>query len=35
MQERRDAYRVWWGDVRERDPLLDLDVDGNSMRMDL
>jgi hypothetical protein len=28
MGERKVAYRVWWGDLRERDHLKDLDVDG-------
>jgi hypothetical protein len=27
MWDRRDAYRVWWGSLRERDNLEDLDVD--------
>jgi len=35
IQERRGAYRFWWGDMRERYCLLDLSVDGNSRRMDL
>jgi len=35
MQERISAYRVWWGDMREGYRLLDLGVDGNSMRIDL
>ena len=26
--ETRGAYRVWWGDLRERDHLEDLGVDG-------
>ena len=28
MWERRGAYRVWWGNLRERDHLMDLGVDG-------
>jgi len=35
MQERSGVYSVWWGDRRERYHLLDLGVDGNSMKMDL
>jgi hypothetical protein len=27
MGERRDAYRFWWGNLRERDHLQDPDVD--------
>jgi hypothetical protein len=26
--ERRDVYRVWWGDLRERDHLEDPGIDG-------
>jgi hypothetical protein len=22
------AYRIWWGDIREREHLVDLDLDG-------
>ena len=28
VEEGRGAYRIWWGDVWEREPLVDLDVDG-------
>ena len=28
MGDRRGAYRFWWGNVRERDHLEDLGVDG-------
>ena len=28
MEERRSAYRVWWGNLKERDHLEDPDVDG-------
>jgi len=28
MEDRRGAYRVWCGDLRERDHLKDVDVDG-------
>ena len=28
MGERRGVYRVWWGNLRERDHLEDPDVDG-------
>jgi hypothetical protein len=28
MEERSGAYRVWWGNLRQRDNLKDLDVDG-------
>jgi len=28
MGERRDLYRVWWGNLREIDHLGDLGVDG-------
>ena len=28
MGKRRGAYRVWWGDLTERDHLGDLDIDG-------
>jgi hypothetical protein len=28
MGDRKGAYRVWWGDLREGDHLKDLDVDG-------
>jgi hypothetical protein len=28
MWERRGAYRVWWGDLSERDYLEDLNTDG-------
>ena len=28
MEYRRGAYRVWCGDLRERDHLKDVDVDG-------
>jgi len=27
--ERRGVYRVWWGNLRERDHLEDPDVDGS------
>jgi len=27
MEERRDVYRIWWGNLRERDYLEDPDVD--------
>jgi hypothetical protein len=26
----RDMHRVWWGDLKERDYLKDLDVDGDN-----
>jgi len=28
MMERRDAYRCWWGNLRERYHLVDISVDG-------
>jgi hypothetical protein len=28
MRERKGVYRVWWGNLRERDHLEDPDVDG-------
>jgi hypothetical protein len=28
MGDRRGAYRVWWGDLRERDHLKDLGLNG-------
>jgi hypothetical protein len=28
MGDRKGAYRFWWGDLRERDHLEDLGVDG-------
>jgi hypothetical protein len=28
---RRGAYRVWWGDMRERNHLEDLGVDGETI----
>jgi hypothetical protein len=28
MGERRDEYRVWWGNLRERDGLQDPGLDG-------
>jgi len=28
MEEGRGAYRIWWGNIREREHLVDLDVDG-------
>jgi hypothetical protein len=28
MGERRGVYRVWWGNLRERDHLEDIRVDG-------
>jgi hypothetical protein len=28
MGERRDVYRIWWGNPRERDHLEDPGVDG-------
>jgi hypothetical protein len=28
MRERRRAYRIWWGNLREGDHLKDTDVDG-------
>jgi hypothetical protein len=28
MGERRDIYRFWWGNLRERDNLGDPDIDG-------
>jgi hypothetical protein len=28
MGDRRGAHRVWWGDLRERDYLEDIGVDG-------
>jgi hypothetical protein len=28
MGDRRGAYRFWWGSLRARDHLGDLDVDG-------
>jgi len=28
MEERRGAYRYWWGSLRERDYLEDQDADG-------
>jgi hypothetical protein len=28
MRDMRGAYRVWWGNIRERDHLEDLRVDG-------
>jgi hypothetical protein len=31
MGERRGAYRVWWGNLRERDHLEGLGVDGRVM----
>jgi hypothetical protein len=31
MGERIGSYRVWWGDVRERDHLEDLSVDENAI----
>lgn len=35
MEEGRGAYRIWWGDIREREHLVDLDVDGeNNIDMD-
>jgi len=32
MGERRVIYRVWWGNLRERDHLEDLSVDGRILR---
>jgi hypothetical protein len=29
MKDRRGAYRVWWGDLRERDYLEDPGIDGS------
>jgi hypothetical protein len=28
MEDRRGAYRLWWGDLRERDHLEDLRIVG-------
>jgi hypothetical protein len=28
MEEMRGVYRVWWGNVRERDHLEDPEIDG-------
>jgi len=28
MGDRRGAYRVWWGDLREREHWEDVNVDG-------
>jgi hypothetical protein len=28
MGDRRGAYRVWWGDLKETDHLKDLSIDG-------
>jgi hypothetical protein len=28
MEERRGAYRVWWGNMRERDHVEDIGVYG-------
>ena len=28
MRERKGVYRIWWGNLRERDHLEDPDVDG-------
>jgi hypothetical protein len=28
MGERRGVYRVWWGNLRERDHLEEPDIDG-------
>jgi hypothetical protein len=35
MEEGRGAYRIWWGDIREREHLVDLGVDGeNNINVD-
>jgi hypothetical protein len=28
MEEKKNAYRVWWGRLKEREHLEDLGVDG-------
>jgi hypothetical protein len=28
MAENRNTYRIWWGNLKEKDHLYDLDVDG-------
>jgi hypothetical protein len=30
MGEKGNAYRVWWGNLNERDQLKDLDDDGDN-----
>jgi hypothetical protein len=35
MGDRRGAYRVLWGNMRERDHLEDLGVGGDNIKMDL
>ena len=35
MGDRRGAYRVFVGDLRERDHLEDLDIGGYNIKMDL
>jgi hypothetical protein len=35
MGERKDAYRLLWGSLMERDYLQDLVVDGRIMELDL
>ena len=32
MEERRGVYRVWWGDVMERDHLEELGIDGRILK---
>jgi len=32
MGERRGLYRVWWGNVRERNDLVDPSIDGRVLR---
>jgi hypothetical protein len=33
MGQMRGVYRVWWGNLKERDHLGDLDVDGRIIRV--
>jgi hypothetical protein len=32
MEDRRGVYRVWWGDVMERNRFEDLGVDGRILK---
>jgi hypothetical protein len=35
VRGRRSAYRVWWGNLRARDLLKYIGVDGDNIKMDL